>query len=693
MRVIVTGSSLFILCLAGCAGQQPPQVQAAPQQVVQPQTPPAAAARQNTGRRYDPSRIRLDLPWPKLNQPMARIGGGERDAAVIVAIERYDNVPGIPGAKANAEGWYHYFIHTLGIPDVNVKLMPQTKATREGILSALEDTARLAGSGGRIWFVFIGHGAPTDGDGLLLGVDVRQTAESLEARGLKQSDVLNALNQSRALPVLILDACFSGRTGSGDSVINGLMPVRNAELPSPGKAIVMTAASSDQYAGPLPGKAVPAFSYLALGAMRGWGDSNKDGMVSANEVVTYARNAMGALLFGRKQTPEVTGDSAGIPLATAKENGPKLSELAKLLSESEDQMFNKDGLVLGDLTLVDEEFQAFEDDEVNIGELNIKDMRERERVYIALTEAKRKVEAAKAASKDDPSGEKQQKAWCELANLENPNPYREQAQEACSQASSYVEQRKRIVAAMDRDWEKVEMMVSMQSYKPEDKKKALRAFARAYGVLKEQSRVQAVIYAYRLLEQGQLRPLSAVEHGIRSGSIEFDYEVDEEIRKQQQERLNETGPVKTAAPPATGSPPAGNRNVAVTPGGGPPAAGAGPAVPKADNQKPRKTKIGHALFWPGLVIGGFGGAAAGLANMYGKRGCEDQSNCDSSRTWAGVMWGSYAVSLAMMGTGIAMWTLGAKEKKEKAAPATGAKISLAPLFDGRSAALSISGKW
>jgi hypothetical protein len=93
---------------------------------------------------------------------------------------------------------------------------------------------------------------------------------------------------------------------------------------------VMSAAASNQYAGLLPGEQRPAFSYLALGAMRGWGDSNLDGTVTAQEVVDYARNALRILLSGgRAQTPEMAGDGS-FPLARASEAGP---DLARLLLE------------------------------------------------------------------------------------------------------------------------------------------------------------------------------------------------------------------------------------------------------------------------------------------------------------------------------------------------------------------------
>ncbi|HUT79074.1 MAG TPA: caspase family protein, partial [Polyangia bacterium] len=212
-------------------------------------------------------RTHIAVDWPDLATPPGVVGGGEGDSALVVGIERYDFVPPVLGAVANARDWYTYFTGALGVPATKIKLVPQDRATREEMLAGLEWAAKQAAPGARVWFVFIGHGAPTAGDGLLVGVDARQTATGLESRSLRHGEALATLNRSSARPVIVLDACFSGQTSGGESVVPGLQPLRLADLPDAGRAVVMTAAASDQYAGPLPGSrtARPAFSYLALG--------------------------------------------------------------------------------------------------------------------------------------------------------------------------------------------------------------------------------------------------------------------------------------------------------------------------------------------------------------------------------------------------------------------------------------------
>ena len=131
---------------------------------------------------------------------------------------------------------------------------------------------------------------------------------------------------------MVLDACFSGRTTTGETLVAGLQAGDMIDAPRPaGGVVILTAAKSDQFAGRLPGVARPGFSYLVLGALRGWADDKAkgygdgSGKLTAGEVVTYVTSALRSTAGGRKQTPEVVGD-VGFVLATVKpgdlERGP-----------------------------------------------------------------------------------------------------------------------------------------------------------------------------------------------------------------------------------------------------------------------------------------------------------------------------------------------------------------------------------
>ena len=278
-----------------------------------------------------PSFARAEAAWPDLTSPARSIGGGDHDAAVIVGVEDYAFVPPVPGAEANAKAWYDYLTKTRNAAPGSVKLLLGSDAAREDLLTAAQKAAAKAGPGGTLWFVFIGHGAPSsDGkDGLLVAFDAQQKAESLQTHSLRRGELLKALGTSKAGKIVVLiDACFSGRGPDGASIAPGLQPlVTVAALGAiDPRMVVLTAAKGNQFSGGLPGARRPAFSYLVLGGLRGWAGQAQ---VTAGDLWHYASDALDATLTGRNQTPDLIGREAVMFGATPGEKGPDLAALAK----------------------------------------------------------------------------------------------------------------------------------------------------------------------------------------------------------------------------------------------------------------------------------------------------------------------------------------------------------------------------
>ena len=273
--------------------------------------------------------------WPDLSRAPKAIGGGENDAAVIVGAERYAFVEEVPGARQNAEDWHAYLTETLKVPFDKVALLRDNDATLEEIRQAVADKSAEVNPGGTLWFVFIGHGAPSkEGkDGLLVGVDAQQKAESLYARSLSRGELFSLLSKGRqAKTVVLLDACFSGRTPSGQALAKGLQPlILTNTMPHAidGRTVILTAARSDQFAGSLPnaGWPRPAFSYLALGALRGWA-ADAEGKVTASGLVQFAAKAL-ELAHDRTQTPELSAGGADTVLGQGRESGPDLAKISR----------------------------------------------------------------------------------------------------------------------------------------------------------------------------------------------------------------------------------------------------------------------------------------------------------------------------------------------------------------------------
>jgi iron(II)-dependent oxidoreductase len=274
-------------------------------------------------------------PWPDLSQSPTSPGGGEKDAAVIVGIEKYTFVAEVPGAQRNAEDWHTYLTESRELPAEKVALLRDTEATLEDIRASAAIAASEVAPGGTLWVVFIGHGAPSqDGkDGLLVGADAQDTIESLHARSLPVLGLSALIAKGKqARTVMILDASFTGRSSSGQALAAGLQPLMLTRLAPTGhdrRTILMTAAKSGQLAGALPGSDPPrpAFSYLALGALRGWA-ADKRGYVRAGSVIDLARRVL-RLARDHTQTPELTLGSPQTILSIGREPAPDLGRIAR----------------------------------------------------------------------------------------------------------------------------------------------------------------------------------------------------------------------------------------------------------------------------------------------------------------------------------------------------------------------------
>ena len=289
--------------------------------------------------------------WPKLVAPPrpAAVAPRSEDAALLIAIDRYQNpaFAPIPGAEDNASDWHDWLQTTMGVRPERMKDLYRENARSWDIKAEARKYAAKVGRGGRLWVVFVGHGAPTrsagggEMEGGLVGWEAGDTEPSFYGATVPLSDlqreVKAGLSAQGASAVFVLDACFSGRTESGTVLPGGVMATVPAHLLSEaadeGRFTVLSAASASQTAGPLPGAPRPAFSYLLLGALLGWGEWNGgDGVVRASEATDWVRVAIEGARRGRNlQEPQWAG--ADVVLGGGKAEGPDPRAIGKALAE------------------------------------------------------------------------------------------------------------------------------------------------------------------------------------------------------------------------------------------------------------------------------------------------------------------------------------------------------------------------
>ena len=273
--------------------------------------------------------------WPDVSvPPVALRAEVSKDAALVVGIERYDALPRITGAAENARDWEKYFLFGRRVPPERVRLLTDQSATVEAISARAKELAASVQEGGTLFVVFIGHGAPAEGGqkGLLLGADVRPSDASFGARSLSYDQLVSLTSTGKQeRTVMVLDACFSGVSNEGKTLLTNVQPVVATTLITPSKTTVFSAGTSGEYAGALPGSQRPALSYLLLGALRGWGDSNGDGKVTSAEAHAYASLVMRSLPNNHEQHPQLASDADGELLESGKEAAPDLAVIRSKL--------------------------------------------------------------------------------------------------------------------------------------------------------------------------------------------------------------------------------------------------------------------------------------------------------------------------------------------------------------------------
>ena len=258
--------------------------------------------------------------WPALeSEQVAAVGGGQHDAAVLIGIDDYPFLSPVLGAEANIDAWERWLLQGRKVPYSRVKVLKGKLVGRQQVQDALELMARQVGAKGTLYLVFAGHGAPASRSGsgteghLLLG-NTLPSQESFATTGIGVKTDLEAwlrpASAKGAKVVAVLDACFTGKAQGGGDLIPGAQFAALSSLATPATLTLLTAASSRDITGPLPGASRPAFSYLVLAALRGWGDGDGDGTVTAQEAVDFAAGVM--LDAQRPERPALSG--ADLPL-------------------------------------------------------------------------------------------------------------------------------------------------------------------------------------------------------------------------------------------------------------------------------------------------------------------------------------------------------------------------------------------
>ncbi len=260
------------------------------------------------------SPLTLAAELPDIDAPLRTGASASNDAAVVIGNEDYIDVADVPYAAADADAFRNFLIYTRGVPQSQVQTL--NDASPAEMQRAVERAAQEVGPGGVLWVYYAGHGAahPTTRERVLLGRYAKLSPDPvIFGEGvIRVQDLKAAASVGTGEAVFIVDACYSGTGRSGEALGDGRFAVPTSYAAAP-SASEWTATQPDQVASPLHAAGHGAFTYFAVGALRGWADGEldgrRDGEVSLKEAQAYVARVLREVGL-RNQSPAVVGGDA-----------------------------------------------------------------------------------------------------------------------------------------------------------------------------------------------------------------------------------------------------------------------------------------------------------------------------------------------------------------------------------------------
>jgi uncharacterized caspase-like protein len=112
---------------------------------------------------------------------------------------------------------------------------------------------------------------------------------------------------------MFIDACYSGQTRGGETLLASAKPIslKTDNNAFPSNFTVITASANDQISSSSPELKHGIFSFYLMKGMEGDADGNKDGKITAGEMLEYLQDKVSrqAMSMSRKQDTQLVGDA------------------------------------------------------------------------------------------------------------------------------------------------------------------------------------------------------------------------------------------------------------------------------------------------------------------------------------------------------------------------------------------------
>jgi hypothetical protein len=243
--------------------------------------------------------------------------------AVVIGINDYPNIRKLKYAANDAKAFYELLISHNKIPEENVILLIDQKASLTNVRSSLGTKLKnKAGKEDMVIIYFAGHGATErdvmspDGDGLekyLLPYDA--DLKDLYSSALPMREISHIFHRIRSERVIfIADSCYSGASGGRTvSFSETRANISDAFLDRiiGGKGtIIITASGANEVSAENEEFKHGVFTHYLLEGLKGKADTDNDSLITVDEVYRYVSDQV-PKATGQEQHPVKKGSVEG----------------------------------------------------------------------------------------------------------------------------------------------------------------------------------------------------------------------------------------------------------------------------------------------------------------------------------------------------------------------------------------------
>jgi uncharacterized caspase-like protein len=246
--------------------------------------------------------------------------------ALVVGVSKYQKLPPdlwlqYPDADAKALGRYLASPRGGGIPPDQMLVLTNEQATTAALRSAFQSFLKTRpGRNDTVFILIAGHGTVDSSGAYILTWD--SDPENLAGTALPMSELHSVVEEALSKVghvILLADVCRAATiAGQKTTELGGVMELIGE---APGELLGLMAARPKElsFEGPEFGGGHGAFTWSVLKGLEGAADSDRDGFVTAGELIDFVTADVPGLTRN-KQHPRDFGNM---------ENSTKLSDLSK----------------------------------------------------------------------------------------------------------------------------------------------------------------------------------------------------------------------------------------------------------------------------------------------------------------------------------------------------------------------------